>query len=52
MRPPTSSFLRRLALACLAAPLLAGCASTPGYRDQPGAHRCDRNGDIYERKAC
>ena len=48
----TASRLRRLACLCLGAMLLAGCAETPGYADSPTARRCDRNGDIEERRAC
>jgi len=44
---------RRLACLVLAALVLAGCAqTTPGYDQQPAARRCDRNGEIEERKAC
>jgi hypothetical protein len=45
--------LRRLACLGFAAIVLAGCAqTTPGYDNQPTARRCDRNGDIDERRAC
>jgi hypothetical protein len=45
--------LRRGACLGLVALVLAGCAQTaPGYDDQPAARRCNRNGDIEERKAC
>jgi hypothetical protein len=47
-----SSIVRRLACLGLVAVVLAGCAQTPGYHDQPAARRCNRNGDIDERKAC
>jgi hypothetical protein len=53
MKRTNSTSLRRLACLGLAAILLAGCAqTTPGYDNQPSARRCDRNGDIDERKAC
>ncbi len=45
--------LRRLAFLALVGVVLAGCAqATPGYDEQPAARRCNRNGDIEERKAC
>ena len=45
--------LRRLACLGVVATVLAGCAQTTvGYEDQPAARRCNRNGDIDERKAC
>jgi hypothetical protein len=53
MRQTASTWLRRLACLCLGAILLAGCAqTTPGYDNQASPRRCDRNGDIDERKAC
>jgi hypothetical protein len=52
MKRTNSTSLRRLACLCLAAILLAACAQTPGYDNQPTPRRCDRNGDIDERKAC
>ena len=42
----------RLACLGLLALVLAGCANNAGYYDQPAARRCDRNGDIDERRAC
>jgi hypothetical protein len=37
----------------LVALVLAGCATNAAnYYDQPAARRCDRNGDIDERRAC
>jgi hypothetical protein len=45
--------VRRLASCGLIAVVLAGCAApTAGYDNQPVARRCDRNGDIDERRAC
>jgi hypothetical protein len=48
-------FLLRIAIVAtcpgLIALALAGCAQT-NYYDQPAARRCDRNGDIDERRAC
>jgi outer membrane PBP1 activator LpoA protein len=53
MTPIDRLSLRRLASACLAALVLAACAAqTPGYANQAAPRRCDRNGDIDERKAC
>ncbi|HZW75146.1 MAG TPA: hypothetical protein VFF43_16490 [Caldimonas sp.] len=52
MRFTISRIVRRLACLGLVALVLAGCAETPGYYDQPTARRCDRNGDIDERRAC
>ena len=43
---------RRLGCLGLLAVVLAGCADNPGYYDQPTARRCNRNGDIDERRAC
>ena len=50
--PSIASSIRRLACLAIVAVVLAGCAQTPGYHDQPEARRCNRNGDIDERKAC
>jgi hypothetical protein len=47
-----SRIVRRLACLGVVALVLGGCAQSPGYYDQPAARRCDRNGDIDERKAC
>jgi hypothetical protein len=50
--PPVAFLIARRACAGLVALVLAGCAQTSGYHDQPEARRCNRNGDIEERKAC
>ena len=45
--------VRRLACLGLVAVVLAGCAaSTASYDDQATPRRCNRNGDVDERKAC
>ena len=46
--------LRRLTCLGLVAAVLAGCAAqtTAAYDNQPTPRRCNRNGDIEERKAC
>ena len=46
------AIVRRFACLGLVTVVLAGCAQTPGYDNQPAARRCNRNGDIDERKAC
>jgi hypothetical protein len=45
-----SGIVCRLACLGFVALVLAGCATN--YYDQPAARRCDRNGDIDERRAC
>jgi hypothetical protein len=50
MRFTTFRVMRRFACLGLVALVLAGCATN--YYDQPAARRCDRNGDIDERRAC
>ena len=52
MRSTISQTVGRLACLGLVALVLAGCADTPGYYNQPAARRCDRNGDIDQRRAC
>ena len=46
--------VRRLAALGLVAVVVAGCVAPPtaAYDNQPPARRCDRNGDIDERRAC
>jgi anti-sigma factor RsiW len=46
--------VRRLAALGLVAVVVAGCVAPPSaaYDNQPPARRCDRNGDIDERRAC
>ena len=46
--PLQFTFMQR----ALVAVVLSGCAQTTGYDNQPAPRRCDRNGDIDERKAC
>ena len=52
MQSIAALIIRRLACLALVAIVLLGCAQTTGYDNQPAPRRCDRNGDIDERKAC